>query len=468
MFQSLVIWCLCFCLGIVVGSRGLIAVPVFFMAAAVFLIAAGRSLARRRMSSVFLFSLAFCCGALDLMNSMDSHAARGKVFVSGAIISDPQFSKRTAAFTLQHSCGKIRVTSYAPFDYRYGDVLEIEGSVSKRYGTAGKNVFGDDPVLIVKKSGWVKRVARGRGLLGKKLAFALKHKAQNLIIAYFKPPFSDILAAMMLGEGAKVPSGLRDVMVRAGTWHLMVVSGSHTAFLACWVMLILKIFRVKRRLKFILTIFFLGIYCLLTGATSPVVRATVMTTVFLLTYLAERNPHFLNALALAALSILIFDPGQLFDVGFQLSFLSVFFIFGLYPKMKKIIPEVFEKYRFTSWLTAGFCVSLSAWLGTAPLLAGVFKTFSLVSILANMAVAPLATLVMAGGCVFLGLGSAGPSWAAPLAASVEFFIFLFVRLNAVFSRPAWASWDVSFVPLSSVFLAYFFIVFYVLTPEKKP
>lgn len=488
MFQPLVVWCICFCSGIVFGSWGVVSAPVLFMAATVFFITAGKFLACRRVSSVLLFSLAFCCGALDLINvltpsvcslSRTQDAAGGKVLVSGEIISDPQFSKRVTAFTLyptkilkngifQHSCGKIRVTSYAPFDYRYGDEIVIEGSIHKRYGAATTKILGDDHVFIVKKANLIRRIGRGRGPLLTKLALRLKHKAQDLIYAYFKYPFSDILVAMLLGEGVQVPKGLKEVMVRTGTWHLMVVSGSHTALLAYLIMLVLKVLRIKRQLRFILTIFFLGIYCILTGATSPVVRATVMTTVFLLTYLVERNPHFLNSLALAALSILIFDPKQLFDVGFQLSFLSVFFIFGFYPKVKKIFPNVVWEHRLTSWFAAGFCVSLSAWLGTAPLCAGVFKTFSLVSILANMAVASVATLIMAGGCAFLGLGSMGLSLAAPLAASVEFFIFLFVRLNAAFSRPAWASLGVPFMPLSIVLFCYFFMVFYVLGPQKKP
>ncbi|HAJ56493.1 MAG TPA: hypothetical protein DCL35_01850 [Candidatus Omnitrophica bacterium] len=292
-----------------------------------------------------------------------------------------------------------------------------------------------------------------------KTVLGLKHKIEGLISDRLNPPFSNILSAMVLGERRMVPEDLRQAMMKAGTWHLMVVSGTHTAIVAAIVLLLLKAVRVGRNMRFISAIVLLIVYCLLTGASSSVVRATVMTSVYLLTYLFKRPPNFLNSLAMAALAILIFDPTQLFQVGFQLSFLSVFFIFWLYPGLKNIFPAGIWKSRYLCVPANCFCVSLSACIGTAPLLAHVFNTFSCISIIANIVAAPLAALVMAGGLVLIGFGALLPVCAGPAALSAEFFIFLFVKMNMAFAGLPWASIHVPRTRLFWVVFCYFITLF---------
>ena len=77
------------------------------------------------------------------------------------------------------------------------------------------------------------------------------------------------------------------------------------------------------------------LYCLMTGATNPVLRATLMAVVFLLAYFLKRDADIYNSLSLAAIFILSFNPLQLFDIGFQLSFASVLAIVLIYFNLKK-------------------------------------------------------------------------------------------------------------------------------------
>jgi competence protein ComEC len=112
------------------------------------------------------------------------------------------------------------------------------------------------------------------------------------------------------------------------------VSGFNVGIVTFIIILLLKLIRLPRKVRLACAIILLILYCLVTGASTPVVRATVMAGVFLLAYLFKREPDIYNSLFLAAIFILAFNPRQLFDIGFQLSFASVFSIIYIYPKIK--------------------------------------------------------------------------------------------------------------------------------------
>ena len=434
-FKPLVLLCLFFCLGIVLGRC--LGCPVFLSAASagIFLTAAVCCITRSRFFVIFILGAMCCLGVFDHAVSVykpplfgdDLFCLKGKpVFIKGVIVSDPFVMKNRVAFDLRVSeavsggclrrlCARAKVITYSQGDYHYGNEVLAEGSFCQLRG---------ETVYIVKKAQVVVFVGKGRGRPLTEFALRLKLKIKAIISEYFKPPFSGIVSAILLGEAGSIPSKLKSDMITTGTWHLMVVSGSHAALLAYVFMLIFKIAGIPRRLRFSMVIFFLIIYCLMTGSSSPVVRATVMASAFLFTYLLERNPDFLNSLALAALSILIFDPLQLFQTGFQLSFLSVFFIFWLYPKFKRVLPESVSKNRALLYLSNGFCVSTCAWLGTTPLLAFKFGSISLIAVFANMIAAPLAAFVVAGSLVFLVLAIVCPPLGVLASLACECLIIL--------------------------------------------
>jgi len=304
------------------------------------------------------------------------------------LIKTDEFVKDGQVFMLTND---IRVSIFTDKEISYGDTILAEGRL---FTIKGK------PVLAGKKTS-VFLVVKKAGFSFEGLALYLKTRAKEKIDNYFEPGYRGILKAILLGEAGLVPAKLKTDMIATGTWHLMVVSGSHAALLAYILILVFKILGIKRGLRFFMVIFLLVLYCVITGASSPVVRATVMASCLLLTYMLERNPDFLNSLALSALIILIFDPRELFMTGFQLSFISVFAIFLLFP----VLRPYFINIRMPVMFQNSFCVSLCAWLGTTPLLFLKFKSISLIAILANVVAAPLSSLVVAGGMVFLFLSS---------------------------------------------------------------
>ena len=90
---------------------------------------------------------------------------------------------------------------------------------------------------------------------------------------------------------------------------------------------------------------------------SSVVRSCLMLTFYYVMILLQRKPDLLHSMALSGLIILIADTQQLFDIGFQLSFLAVFGIYWLnrpvlncLPKARNSVHDFFFRYSVLHFL----------------------------------------------------------------------------------------------------------------------
>lgn len=182
----------------------------------------------------------------------------------------------------------------------------------------------------------------------------------------------------------------------------------------------------------------LVIHMLAVGASSSVVRATLMALIVLIAYLMDREPHIINSLSLAALFILGYNPLQIFDIGFQLSFISVSGIVILSPRiisLFKISPALLGRIKggvkqklniLVRVMLNSFSVSLSAWLATFGFVAYYFRIISPVTILANLIIVPLASLAIILGFTLSLSAMACPVVSPSIAATTNFvLVFLF-------------------------------------------
>ncbi|MBI4607642.1 MAG: DNA internalization-related competence protein ComEC/Rec2 [Candidatus Rokubacteria bacterium] len=217
------------------------------------------------------------------------------------------------------------------------------------------------------------------------------------------PRSAALLAGLLLGERTGLPRSMDEAFRRAGVYHILAVSGFNVALIASTVFLGLRLVGLPRRLVAVVASMLLVGYALVVGGQPSVVRATVMGLLLLLGLLLERDANPINSLALAALGILLWRPGDLWEPGFQLSFAATLGILWLTPSTL----EVLTSRGWPTWLAAGVAVSLGAQLAVTPIMLSHFNQLSLVGIAANLVVVPLAALATT-----LGL-------AALLAASVS-------------------------------------------------
>jgi competence protein ComEC len=138
-----------------------------------------------------------------------------------------------------------------------------------------------------------------------------------------------MLNAMLFGDRAGLNRTLRLGFERTGSFHLFVVSGMHVALLAGLIFWAARGLRLREWLATLLTIALTAGYALLTGFGVPVQRALWMIVIFLVARLLSRDRSVLNALGAAALGVLVWSPGALFEASFQMTFLAIVAIGGI-------------------------------------------------------------------------------------------------------------------------------------------
>ncbi|MFM1768292.1 MAG: hypothetical protein RJA22_821 [Verrucomicrobiota bacterium] len=260
-----------------------------------------------------------------------------------------------------------------------------------------------------------------------------------------------LLWAMALGWKTALQGGIAEPFMRSGTMHVFAISGLHVALIAGILVLILRALRVPRAAAAWIIIPLLWFYTHATGAQASAIRATLMMTVVLAGDALRRPSDLLNSLSVAAFLLLLWDPRQLFQAGFQLSF-SVVLCLALYPapahnpdpapnpaadpanestlhrrvRSLPLIGRLLEdpmlppalRPRWRRWLDAprralGHAVSTSlvAWLGSIPLAAHYFNLFTPVSLVANLVVVPLSSAALAASLGSLAVGGLFPAMA---------------------------------------------------------
>lgn len=447
-----------FCLGIITAAYIKIPFLALCFVAFLFLILGIIFIKRNNKFTIFILCAAFFLGAALLRNSQilsNCHIAKivpyknESVTLVGVIDNDPIYQDRNVSFVLnveevgigdswQKTCGKVLVKVFKKDVFFYGERLFLRGNLYRPFSFS-KSKFdyrnylrhqGIYLILSIKKDSIIKQLDKNVGNPIKSFAFQMRHKMKAVIIKNLSPFSAGILSAIMLGERQNLPAYVRDILVKAGTVHIIAISGLHLGIVAFIIVLTLKIIKIPKKPRYILTILLLIVYCILTGARPSVVRAAVMATILLFGYFLEREVNIYNSLSLAALTILAINPWQLFEIGFQLSFLSVISVVWLSPKIKSLFPEKLNKIRWIRFLTSVFSVSFAAWFGLLPLIAYYFKIFSPITVLANMIVVPFMTIIVASGFSLVLIGMLVPSLAPIFAASNELFILILFKINS--------------------------------------
>ena len=232
-----------------------------------------------------------------------------------------------------------------------------------------------------------------------------------------------IYTAMLLGRKAELSDEQSDRFRMTGTMHFFAISGLHIGVIATVIAQFLILIRVPRKVSPFIGLPLLYLFVEITGASPSAVRAFLMALFFWASFAFTRQRSPLAALAASAIFVLIFQPAQLWSIGFQLSYTVVLSIllFGLplYEMASdKLAPFGYlpkanwaPSQHLYAWIQDAllllFSISFSAWLASAPLSAAFFGYLSPGAILLNMLLVNLAAVVITTGVVSLSLALFG-------------------------------------------------------------
>ncbi len=314
------------------------------------------------------------------------------------------------------------------FDYRF--YLHTHGFVALARADSVYPAPGTSP-------GWTQPIA------------ALRQFWLESISAYFPQPQSGFLRALLVGDRMQLDVNIRRSFQLTGMMHVLAISGLHVGLIGAFLFGVLKLLRVPIRWRYSGLVGILLVYTLLTGAQPPVVRATLMISLWALARLISRPSSALNLLFAAALILLLIQPYQLFWVGFQLSFAAVLFILVGMQWMDR--QEWVKRWQAGKpWqrklLRYGIypmAVTLWAQLGTLPMIVTYFHIVSPIAVLLNLIVLPVITLLLYLGLVFLILVGLWKGGATLLAAGMQMLLKPLFQLVEMASQIPLGHWTVT-------------------------
>lgn len=210
-----------------------------------------------------------------------------------------------------------------------------------------------------------------------------------------------ILQALVLGERNEIDPQRYKAYAAAGAIHILAVSGLHVGILFLLLsQLLYPLCRLPHGalVRSILIVLLLWGFALIAGASPSVVRAVSMFSFFTFAQASRRPTNSINTLLLSYMVLLLLEPLWLFHVGFQLSYLAVFFILWVQPFLFRLVHC---KNIIAKKLWGIITVTLSAQLGILPLSLYYFHQFPGLFLLTNIVILPFLALLLAGGIVVI-------------------------------------------------------------------
>ncbi|PWU07453.1 MAG: hypothetical protein C5B51_10005 [Terriglobia bacterium] len=135
-----------------------------------------------------------------------------------------------------------------------------------------------------------------------------------------------MMQAILIGQSFQLQKIWTEQYRSTGTFHALVISGTHVAVLAAFFLFLLRICFVPESVALLITVLAAWLYALVTGWQAPCARSAAGLTLFMIGGYFYRQRRIMNLLAAVALGFLVLDPEQLFDASFQLTFLAVGFL----------------------------------------------------------------------------------------------------------------------------------------------
>ena len=210
-----------------------------------------------------------------------------------------------------------------------------------------------------------------------------------------------VVNALILGQQQELDQNVLQDYQLAGAVHVLSVSGLHVGIILLFLNFILAFLpktKVYNILKFIIIILSLWAFAFVAGLSPSVVRSATMFSFLAAGQCLGRESNIFHTLIASLFFILLVEPSFIFDVGFQLSYMSLFFILWVQPMLQNLwIP----KYKITKYFWDILTVSIAAQLGAFPLSIYYFHQFPGLFFFTNLVILPTLGAIMALGLVVM-------------------------------------------------------------------
>ena len=260
-----------------------------------------------------------------------------------------------------------------------------------------------------------------------------------------------VLEALLLGRRQDLSNETISNYQNAGAMHLLAISGLHIGILLMILQILLKPierFRHGKKFKLMLLVFFLWFFAFLSGLSASVIRAVFMFTILSIGLHSKRKNNLGHYLFSALFLSLLVNPGYLFDLGFQLSYLAVISILVFNPMIRTLWTP---KQKFLNYFWNLFTISLSAQIGILPLSLYIFHQFSALFFLSSVCIIPFLGVILGMGYFMIALDH--------FDYLPEFYIRMYSWLIRMMNRIIEALSGIELLIFREVFFSFSLLVF---------
>ena len=313
---------------------------------------------------------------------------------------------------------KVKTLSSGIFE---GQTVRVQGKLGRALGRANAQV-------------WYAEVATVNAVPS--LPVRIKRTMQQGLERSLSPAAASFASGLLFGGSSQLPDDVRQATQQTGLTHIVAVSGFNLTIIMA---LVLTFLRGKLQVRTVIPILALvGFYVLMTGATSSVMRAAVMTTLVLIVGTQNKKLSVGVALAATIFAMTAWSPAFLYtDLSWQLSVLALAGVVFLAPVFMPKNPGKFQLF----WEI--FAVSLAAHLATAPLIAHVFGSFSTIAPLANVVILPFIPVAMLVSFLVAAFSVLALSFSGNIAFVANWFLLSILQTIQVLARIPNASMSIA-------------------------
>ena len=457
----------------------------------------GKRFILRPFFGVTLFLFLFCFGSYITINNQEklnrnhySNYVAESNFIEGKIINEPINGN---SIKCEIEINKIGIDKDSLFncigktiiyfkkelinnELNYGDIIIAKIKLNKIPPLKNPYAFNYERYLNFKNINYQGFLQQGEWKLINKnkgnplFNYAIKSRQYfNAILnKYITSENENAVAnALILGNKNELSAEIKNAYSGTGAIHVLAVSGLHVGI----ILIILNLFfgLIKSNNKsinlFKTILMLLGIwgFALITGAAPSVIRAATMLSLVIVGKQLNRSPNIYNTIAAAAFIMLLWNPFQLMDVGFQLSFLALIGIIYFQPIVYKMW---FIQNRGFDWAWKLASVAIAAQITTLPISLFYFHQFPVYFLLSGIIVIPAATIILWLG-ILLFVFSIFPSVATLIGLVLEKFLFLVNSLIYVIMQLPGSLIKGIWIGAGSVFLLYLIISIFIYANETK-
>lgn len=325
---------------------------------------------------------------IGIVKRLDNKACSGKILVQ---IPKTQVNSRIQIGNTIQIMGKLLLNKKPlnPNQFDYGKYLNNKSIFAQIYANTNSIKISDK----IEKNIW----------------YYSDHLRNKIIANLEKNKFSkdelQVVCALILGQQQDISKDILKDYQYAGAIHILSVSGLHVGFILLFITFLLKPLpknKLGNTTRLLSVIISLWGFAILAGLSPSVVRSVTMFSFVAVGMYLKRSTNIFHTLLVSMFLILFFQPSFLFDIGFQLSYLSLFFILWLQPLISKLWEP---KNKIVTYFWEILTVSFAAQIGAFPLSIYYFHQFPGLFFITNLIIIPFLILIMGLGVLVMVLAA---------------------------------------------------------------